>query len=62
LKQYVVTNIILGRKSIIVVGPNPIIALVAIDPHMIVIQIQVDKDIVKDVVLNGEFDVNIMMK
>jgi hypothetical protein len=62
LKQYVATNIALGRKNIIVVGPNPIIVLVAIDPHITVILVQVGKNIVKDVLLNGEFGMNIMMK
>jgi hypothetical protein len=62
LKQYVVTNIALGKINIIVVGPNPIITLVAIDPHMIVIHVQVGKNIVKDVLLNGQFGMNIMMK
>jgi hypothetical protein len=62
LKQYVAMNIAFGRKNIIVVGPNPVIALVAIDPHMTMIHVQVGKNMVKDVLLNREFGVNIMMK
>jgi hypothetical protein len=49
LKLYVATNITLGRKNIIVVGPNPIITLVVIDLHMAMIQFQVGKNIIKDV-------------
>jgi hypothetical protein len=37
LKQYVVAKITLGRKNITIVGPNPIITLVAIDLHMVMI-------------------------
>jgi hypothetical protein len=39
LKQYVTTKFFPRRKNIIVIGPNPIITLVAIDPHMDVIQV-----------------------
>ncbi len=39
LKQYVTTKFFPRRKNIIVVGPNPIITLVAIDPNMDVIQV-----------------------
>jgi hypothetical protein len=42
------------------VGPNPIIALVAIDPHMVVIQVQVGKNIIEDVLLDGGLGINIM--
>jgi hypothetical protein len=52
LKLYVAAKIILGRKNIIVIKPNPIITLVAIDLHMIMIHVQVGKNIVKDVLLD----------
>jgi hypothetical protein len=35
---------------------------VAIDPHMVVIHVQVAKNMVEDILLNGGFDVNIMTK
>ncbi len=43
-------------------GPNLIIALVAIDPHMVVIQVQVGKNMVEDVILDGGSSVNIMVE
>lgn len=52
LKLYVVAKITLGRENITIVGPNPIITLVVIDLHMAMIQVQVDKNIVKDVLLD----------
>ncbi len=60
LKQYVTTKFFPRRKNIIVIGPNPIITLVAIDPHMDVIQVQVGKNIVVNVFLDGGFGVNMM--
>jgi hypothetical protein len=52
LKLYVAIKITLGRKNITIVGPNPIITLVAIDLHMALIQVQVSKNIAKDVLLD----------
>ncbi len=42
--------------------PNPIIALVAINPLMVVIQVQVGKNMVEDVILHGGSSVNIMVE
>ncbi len=42
--------------------PNPIIALVAINPLMVVIQVQVGKNMVEDVILHGRSSVNIMVE
>jgi hypothetical protein len=50
-----------GRKNITVIGLNLVIASVAIDPRMAVIWVQVGKNIVKDVLLDGKYGVNIMV-
>ncbi len=60
LKQYVTAKLTLGIKNIIVVGLNLVIMTVAIDPHMVVIQVQVGKNIVENVLLDGGFGMNIM--
>jgi hypothetical protein len=62
LKQYVVAKLALGKKKTIIVGPNLVIALVVIDCHMVVIQVQVNKNIVENVLLDGGSNVNIMME
>jgi hypothetical protein len=49
LKQYVATKLALEKIYIIATRPNLIIALVVIDPHMVVIQVQVGKNIVEDI-------------
>ncbi len=49
LKQYVATKLALEKIYIIATRHNLIIALVAIDPHMVVIQVQLGKNIVEDV-------------
>jgi len=62
LKQYFTTKFSLGRRTITPSRPNPIITLVAIDPHMVVIQIQVGKNMVENVLLDGGSSVNITTK
>jgi hypothetical protein len=37
LKQYVIAKFAFGKKKTIKAGPNLVIALVTIDPHMVVI-------------------------
>jgi hypothetical protein len=41
-------------------GPNLIIACMAIDLHMVVIKIQVSKNLVEDILLDGRSSMNIM--
>jgi putative effector of murein hydrolase len=62
LKQYVVAKLAPRRKNIIATRPNLVIALMAINLHMIVIQDQVDKNIVENLLLDGGSNVNIMME
>jgi len=62
LRQYVVTKLVLRIRTITTSRPNLVIALVAIDPHMDVIQVQVGKNMVEDVLLDGRSRVNIMTK
>jgi hypothetical protein len=49
LRQYVTTKLVLGRKIITMSRPNLIIASMAIDPHMAMIQVQVGKNMVENV-------------
>jgi hypothetical protein len=51
LKQYVAAKFAPRRKIITMSRPNLIIASVMIDPHMVVIQVQVGKNMVEDVLL-----------
>ncbi len=62
LKQYVAAKLALGKKIVTTLRPNPIIALVAINPLMVVIQVQVGKNMVEDVILHGRSSVNIMVE
>jgi hypothetical protein len=62
LKQYVAAKLDHGKKTITPSRPNPIIALVAIDHHMAMIHVQVGKNMVKNVLLDGRSSVNIMTK
>jgi hypothetical protein len=60
LKQGVATKFA-SRKNIVTTSRfNPVIALVVIDPHMVMIQVQVCKNMVEDVLLDGGADMNIM--
>ncbi len=61
-KQYVVASLHLGKKKTIIVGPNPLITYVVINPHMVVIQVQVGENIVENILLDGGSNVNIMTK
>jgi hypothetical protein len=45
LRQYVATKLVPRRRIITMSIPNPTIALVVIDLHMVVIQVQVGKNI-----------------
>ncbi len=42
--------------------PNLVITFVAIDPHMVVMYVQVSKNLVEDVLLDGRSGMNIMTK
>lgn len=62
LRQYVVAKIAPRRRIVIMLGPNLVIAFVVINPHMVVIKIQVGKNMVEDVLLDGGSNMNIMTK
>jgi hypothetical protein len=62
LKQYVVAEFTPRRRIVTMLRPNPIITSMAIDPHMVVIQVQVGKNLVEDVLLDGGSNMNIMTK
>jgi hypothetical protein len=62
LKQYVTVKLAPRRRIIVVLELNPIIALMAIDLHMVVIQVQVGKNIVEDILLDGGSSMNIITK
>jgi hypothetical protein len=62
LRQYVATKFAPRRITIIISKPNPVIAFVAIDPHMVMIHIQVGKNMVEDILLGGRSAMNIMTK
>ncbi len=62
LRQCVATKLASRRRTITVLRPNPVIALVAIDLHIAMIQVQVGKNMVEDVLLDGGSKMNIMMK
>ncbi len=51
MKQYVAAKFAPRRKIITMSRPNLIIASVMIDPQMVVIQVQVGKNMVEDVLL-----------
>ncbi len=60
LRQYVIAKLVHGRKNITTTWLNPIIALMVIDSQMVMIQVQVGKNMVEDVQLDGRYGVNIM--
>jgi hypothetical protein len=62
LKQYVATKFNFGRKYVTMLGLNLVITFMASDPHMTMIQLQVAKTLVEDVLLDGRFGVNVMTK
>ncbi len=62
LKQYVITMFSPDKKNITTIRPNSVITLVVINLHMVVIQIHVGKNIIEDVLLDGGYNVNIMME
>jgi hypothetical protein len=60
LKQGVATKLA-SRKNIVTTSRfNPFIVLVVIDPHMVMIQVQLCKNMVEDVLLDGGSNMNIM--
>ncbi len=62
LKQYVAAKLAPRKITIFLSRPNLVIALVAIDPHMAMIHVQVGKNMLKNVLLDGGSSVNIMTK
>ncbi len=62
LKQYVVAKLALGKIKTIITRPDLVITLVVMDRHMVVIHVQVSKNIVENVLLDGGSNVNIMME
>jgi hypothetical protein len=62
LKQYVATMFFPDRKNIIAIRPNSIITSMVINPHMVVIQVHVGKNVIEDVLLYGGYNINIMME
>jgi hypothetical protein len=62
LKQYIVAKLAPRIRTITLSKLNSVIASMAIDPHMVVIQVQVGKNIIKDVLLDGKSGMNIMME
>jgi hypothetical protein len=62
LKQYVVTKFAFKKRTITTSEPNLIIAFVMIDPEMAMIQIQVGKNMVEGILLDGGFNMDIMTK
>jgi hypothetical protein len=61
LKQYVATMFSPDKKKT-TIRPNSVITSMVIDLHMVVIQVHVGKNIIEDVLLNGRYNVNIMME
>jgi hypothetical protein len=62
LKQYVTAKLAPKKNIITTIGPNPIIASMEINLHMGPIQVQVGKNIIEDVLLDGISDMNITTK
>jgi hypothetical protein len=60
LRQYVTTKIAPRKKNVTMLGPNLIIACMVVDFHMVVIKIQVGKNMVEDILLDGKSSMNIM--
>jgi hypothetical protein len=61
LKQYV-AKLAPGRKNITITRLNLVVDLMAINPHMAMIQVHVGKNIIEDVILDGGSNMNIMTK
>jgi hypothetical protein len=62
LKQYVVAKFTPRRRIVTMLRPNPIIASMVINLHMTMIQVQVGKNLVEDVILDGRSNMDIMTK
>jgi len=62
LRQYVATKLVPRRRIITTSRPNLVITLVASDPHVDVIQVQVGKNMVEYVLLDGGSKVNIIIE
>jgi hypothetical protein len=60
LKQYVVSRISLSNQPTHHQAPPSNVILVTINPHMAVIPVHVGKNIVEDVLFDGELGVNII--
>ncbi len=60
MKQYILAKLFL-KKPIVLPKSNLTIALVTIDPHMAISQVHIGKNLVKDVLLDGGFGVNIII-
>jgi hypothetical protein len=57
IKRYIL-NLVPSKPTL----PGTIVALVAIDHQMVVIQVQVGKNFIEDVFLDGGYGVNIIMQ
>jgi hypothetical protein len=44
------------------VSPKPLVVLIIIDHQMVVIHVEIGRNFIKDVLLNGGFGVNIIME
>jgi hypothetical protein len=60
LKQYVFSKFFVKQKLVPPLPSIPAVALVAIDPHMVIIQVHVGRNLVDDVLLNEGFGANII--
>jgi hypothetical protein len=50
-KQYVTTKLSFRRKIITAIKLNSVIASMVINPHMVLIQVQVGKNIIEDILM-----------
>jgi hypothetical protein len=55
LKQYVASKLPLGRRIVTMSRPNLLITSVVIDFHVDVIKVQVGKNMVENILLDGRF-------
>jgi len=62
LKQYVVAKFTPRRRIVTTLRPNLIITSMVINLHMTMIQVQVGKNLVEDVILDGRSNMDIMTK
>jgi hypothetical protein len=62
LKQYVVSRISLSNQPTHHQAPPSNVRLVVINPHMVVILVHVGKNIVENILLDGELGFNIVTK